>query len=45
MTGIIPESPLKWDDLDGNDLIYEPMVESEENVDSDANLEDFGGKR
>ena len=26
-------------------LHYEPMVESEENVDSDANLEGFGGKR
>ena len=44
----ITQSPLRWDDLVGevslendNDPIYEHVLEFEENVDNDADLEDF----
>ena len=39
---------MRWDDLvgeisleDDNDQIYQPIIESEENVKNDADLEDF----
>ena len=44
----IPQSPLRWDDLVGevssendNDPTYEHVLDFEENVDNDADLEDF----